>query len=503
MRSSTPRCRCSRRAAGARSCCSRRCARSRRRANGSPTRFARAGSTSRCSCRAKARKTELLERFRELGNAVLLGSASFWEGVDVPGAALSLVVIDKLPFAPPDDPLLAARLERLRARAAIRSATTSCRRRRSALKQGAGRLIRTETDRGVLMICDPRLTEKPYGKRLWRSLPPMRRTRNVSEAVELLCASTGIAVRSVGAFSRDMERFTMNTKSLRACARSRCRFALPQRRRPSRPRRSTNFSDLWWTPAESGWGVNVAQQADVMFLTFYVFGPTGQPILVHGAARRPGTADRRFHAVLRQPVPVERAVLRRPVRHFGCANTSHVGSASFRATSTTAATLTYVVGNVTVVKADRALPAAHGQLHRRLSRRNVGRHVALRAERSNNGFVSEESGAFTVAHVGTVMEIRSPGCTYTGSFQQQGQVSRFDGNYTCTNGAIRDDLVLRSCGSSRAASADATRATARPAISPGTSGWREASSTCQVAGYRKHPRLPGDASGADVPVPDP
>ena len=78
-------------------------------------------------------RSELLTRFRELGNAVLLGSQSFWEGVDVPGDALSVVVIDKLPFAPPDDPLLAARLERAAApRAATRSSTTSCRRRRSA-----------------------------------------------------------------------------------------------------------------------------------------------------------------------------------------------------------------------------------------------------------------------------------------------------------------------------------------------------------------------------------
>ena len=128
-------------------------------------------------------RSELLSRFRELGNAVLLGSASFWEGVDVPGDALSVVVIDKLPFAPPDDPLLAARLEHLRAEGGNPFFDYQLPQAAIALKQGAGRLIRTETDRGVLMICDPRLIDKPYGKRIWRSLPPMRRTRELAEVV--------------------------------------------------------------------------------------------------------------------------------------------------------------------------------------------------------------------------------------------------------------------------------------------------------------------------------
>ena len=115
-------------------------------------------------------KTELLERFRRAGNAVLLGSASFWEGVDVAGDALSVVVIDKLPFAPPDDPLLAARLKALRDDGGNPFRDWQLPQAAISLKQGAGRLIRTETDRGVLVIGDPRLVDKPYGKMLWRSV---------------------------------------------------------------------------------------------------------------------------------------------------------------------------------------------------------------------------------------------------------------------------------------------------------------------------------------------
>ena len=105
-------------------------------------------------------RTELLERFRRLGNAVLIGSQSFWEGVDVRGEALSLVVIDKLPFAPPDDPLLAARIERINREGRNAFVEFQLPQAVITLKQGAGRLIRDETDRGVLMICDPRLFSK-------------------------------------------------------------------------------------------------------------------------------------------------------------------------------------------------------------------------------------------------------------------------------------------------------------------------------------------------------
>jgi ATP-dependent DNA helicase DinG len=128
-------------------------------------------------------RSELLTRFRDHGNAVLLGSQSFWEGVDVRGEALSLVIIDKLPFAPPDDPVLAARIAQLNKQGRNAFIEYQLPRAIITLKQGAGRLIRDETDRGVLMICDPRIITKHYGKRIWQSLPPMKRTRLEEETV--------------------------------------------------------------------------------------------------------------------------------------------------------------------------------------------------------------------------------------------------------------------------------------------------------------------------------
>ena len=128
----------------------------------------------------EAGRTELLDRFRAAGNAVLIGSQSFWEGVDVRGDALSLVIIDKLPFSPPDDPVLAARIEALEKKGMNGFIHHQLPAAIINLKQGAGRLIRDETDRGVLMICDPRLISKPYGRRIWQSLPPFKRTRELS-----------------------------------------------------------------------------------------------------------------------------------------------------------------------------------------------------------------------------------------------------------------------------------------------------------------------------------
>lgn len=130
----------------------------------------------------EAGRTELLDRFRAAGNAVLIGSQSFWEGVDVRGEALSLVIIDKLPFSPPDDPVLAARIDALEKKGLNGFMHHQLPAAIINLKQGAGRLIRDEMDRGVLMICDPRLISKPYGRRIWQSLPPFQRTRDAAVA---------------------------------------------------------------------------------------------------------------------------------------------------------------------------------------------------------------------------------------------------------------------------------------------------------------------------------
>ncbi|MFC5524679.1 ATP-dependent DNA helicase [Rhodanobacter ginsengisoli] len=128
-----------------------------------------------------APRPRLLEEFRASGHGVLLGAASFWEGVDVVGEALSVVVIDKLPFAAPDDPVLMARLAALEQSGVnpfmgwqVPSAVI-------ALKQGAGRLIRDVHDRGVLVLCDPRLTTKGYGRLFLASLPPMPRTNELAQ----------------------------------------------------------------------------------------------------------------------------------------------------------------------------------------------------------------------------------------------------------------------------------------------------------------------------------
>ena len=131
-------------------------------------------------------RTELLAQFRKAGNAVLIGSQSFWEGVDVPGDALSVVIIDKLPFAPPDDPVLAARVADMEKRGLNGFMHHQLPEAIINLKQGAGRLIRDEYDKGVLMICDPRMISKPYGKRIWQSLPPFARTRELTTVQNFL-----------------------------------------------------------------------------------------------------------------------------------------------------------------------------------------------------------------------------------------------------------------------------------------------------------------------------
>ncbi|WP_027469208.1 ATP-dependent DNA helicase [Deefgea rivuli] len=125
-------------------------------------------------------RTELLDQFRKQPNAILVASQTFWEGIDVRGEQLSLVVIDKLPFSPPDDPVLSARMEQITKAGRSPFMDYQLPNATITLKQGAGRLIRDETDIGILMIADTRLVEKQYGKMIWKSLPPMFRSRELA-----------------------------------------------------------------------------------------------------------------------------------------------------------------------------------------------------------------------------------------------------------------------------------------------------------------------------------
>ena len=127
-------------------------------------------------------KRIILEKFTRHGNAVLLGTASFWEGVDVRGSTLSCVIIDKLPFAAPDDPLLQAKMQDCQMQGKDPFAHIQLPQAVIALKQGVGRLIRDNKDKGVLVICDNRLVTRQYGQVFLKSLPPMRRTRSLEDA---------------------------------------------------------------------------------------------------------------------------------------------------------------------------------------------------------------------------------------------------------------------------------------------------------------------------------
>lgn len=138
-----------------------------------------------------ASKASLLEEFRDHGNAVLLGTNSFWEGVDVRGEALSCVIIDKIPFASPGDPVLQARIDALRERGGNPFASIQIPAAVIQLKQGIGRLIRDPKDYGVLVLCDPRLLTKPYGKLFLRSLPAMPITQNIDDIENFFAAKAG------------------------------------------------------------------------------------------------------------------------------------------------------------------------------------------------------------------------------------------------------------------------------------------------------------------------
>jgi ATP-dependent DNA helicase DinG len=142
-------------------------------------------------------RDQLLQRFREAGNAVLLGTGSFWEGVDVKGAALAVVVVDKLPFAVPDDPVMKARLAAIERNGGNPFFDEQVPQAVLALKQGVGRLIRDVADFGVVMLCDRRLVTKPYGRIFLKSLPNMPRTDVLGDVTSFLAtklAAVGIRV---------------------------------------------------------------------------------------------------------------------------------------------------------------------------------------------------------------------------------------------------------------------------------------------------------------------
>jgi ATP-dependent DNA helicase DinG len=145
-----------------------------------------AGTRYRLFVQGEAPREQLLRGFREDGDAVLLGTASFWEGVDVKGTALRLVIIEKLPFASPDDPIVKARVEHIQRQGGNPFKDYQLQEAALTLRQGVGRLIRSEADFGVVMIADRRLRTRPYGRTLLAALPPMRRAQSLEEVTDFL-----------------------------------------------------------------------------------------------------------------------------------------------------------------------------------------------------------------------------------------------------------------------------------------------------------------------------
>ena len=148
--------------------------------------FETEGDAIQVLVQGSAPKRQLLQQFMNQPRSVLVGSQSFWEGIDVPGDALQCVLIDKLPFPPPNDPLVEARVKRLESEGRNPFADYFVAEAAVSLKQGAGRLIRSETDRGLLVICDPRMAGMNYGRRLREALPPMTRLATEVEALAWL-----------------------------------------------------------------------------------------------------------------------------------------------------------------------------------------------------------------------------------------------------------------------------------------------------------------------------
>jgi ATP-dependent DNA helicase DinG len=148
--------------------------------------FDAAGDALEVLVQGSAGKRQLLQQFLERPGSVLVGSQSFWEGIDVAGDALQCVLIDKLPFPPPGDPLVEARVKRLEAAGRNAFAEYFVAEAAVSLKQGGGRLIRSESDRGLLVVCDPRMAAMGYGRRLCAALPPMTRVGSEDEALDWL-----------------------------------------------------------------------------------------------------------------------------------------------------------------------------------------------------------------------------------------------------------------------------------------------------------------------------
>jgi len=134
-------------------------------------------------------KTELLEQFIDKGNALLVATSSFWEGIDMRGDILSCVIIDKLPFTSPDDPLMKARIEDCLLQGGEPFNDIQIPEAVITLKQGVGRLIRHDQDRGAIIICDNRLVMRPYGSIFINSLPPSPRTRSIDKVTDFLLSS--------------------------------------------------------------------------------------------------------------------------------------------------------------------------------------------------------------------------------------------------------------------------------------------------------------------------
>jgi len=155
--------------------------------------FEAAGDAIEVLVQGQGSKRQLMQRFLDAPHAILVGSQSFWEGVDVPGEALQCVIIDKLPFPPPNDPLVEARVKALENEGRNAFADYFVAEAAISLKQGAGRLIRSETDRGLLVVCDPRMATMNYGRRLFAALPPMTRIEREADAIAWLETLTGSA----------------------------------------------------------------------------------------------------------------------------------------------------------------------------------------------------------------------------------------------------------------------------------------------------------------------